>query len=228
MELWPLISLGLIDGLNICNLSLLGLFLSLMYATQTDRKIIVGYGAVYIVSVYLSYLMVGVGATLVFTAFPMIPHFIGRLAAAVMLGIGVVNIINYYRPDSIPLKMESVSRKLSSGAVRFMKVGGVPAVVAAGVLIGLHNFPCACTGGVYVTFLSLIANSPLKFVYLIAYGLVFVIPLTVILMAFSSRQAILSFRKMHAENAERTQLILGIAMTISAIILLLVVRLGLQ
>jgi hypothetical protein len=224
----PLISLALIDGLNICSLSLLGLFLSLMYATQTDRKTILGYGAVYIGSVFLSYLMVGLGATLLFITLPTVPHFIARLAAAGMLAIGVANIVNYMRPATIPLKMDSVSNALSTRAVRFMKAGGVPAVFAAGILIGFHNFPCACTGGVYMTFLSLIADSPFKIAYLVAYNAVFIIPLATILLAFSSRQALLRFRRMHTANAAKTTLILGILMTTAGIALLIAIGLGLH
>lgn len=224
----PLISLGLIDGLNICSLGLLGLFLSLMYATQTDRKTILGYGAVYIGSVFLSYLMVGVGMTLLFITLPAVPHFLARIAAAGMLAIGIANIINYYRPNTIPLKIESVSHALSGRALRFMKAGGVPAVFAAGILIGFHNFPCACTGGVYVTFLSLIADSPFKIALLLAYDLVFIIPLTMILLAFSSRQALLRFRRMHAANATKTTLILGILMTTVGTMLLLAISLGIS
>jgi len=224
----PLISLGLIDGLNICSLGLLGLFLGLMYATQTDRKTVLGYGAIYIGSVFLSYVMVGLGATLLFITLPMVPHIIARIAAAGMLAIGVANIVNYYRPDTIPLKMASVSHAISTRAVRYMKAGGVPAVFAAGVLIGFHNFPCACTGGVYVTFLSLIVDSPFEIAYLLAYNLVFIMPLTAILMVFSSRQAILQFRKMHSANAAKTTLALGILMTIAGAALIIAIRLGLQ
>jgi len=223
----PLISLGLVDGLNICSLGLLGLFLSLMYATQTDRKTILGYGAVYIGSVFLSYLLVGLGVTLLFVTLPMIPHLVARIAALGMLTIGAANIINYYRPDSIPLKMQSVSDAISSRAVRFFKVGGVPAIFASGVLIGLYNFPCACTGGIYVTFLSFIASSPLKIPYLLAYNLVFIIPLTVILGVLSSRQAIISFRRMHAENAAKTTLLLGMVMMVAGVTLIAAIRLGL-
>lgn len=224
----PLISLGLIDGLNICSLGLLGLFLSLMYTTQTDRKTILGYGAVYIGSVFLSYLMVGLGATLLFITLPTIPHFLARIAAAGMLAIGIANIVNYLRPDTIPLKMESVSHALSSRAVRFMKAGGVPAVFAAGILIGFHNFPCACTGGVYMTFLSLIAGSPLKLAYLLAYNVVFIVPLAAIMIVFSSRKAIVEFRKMHARSASKTTLLLGTAMTTVGVLLLIAIGLGVQ
>jgi len=224
----PLVSLGLIDGLNICSLGLLGLFLSLMYATQTDRRTILGYGAVYVGSVFLSYLMVGVGVTLLFITLPTIPHFLARIAAAGMLAIGMANIINYFRPGAFPLKLESVSHAISTRAVRFMKVGGVPAVFAAGILIGFHNFPCACTGGVYMTFLSLIADSPLKIAYLFAYNGVFIIPLTAILVAFSSRQAIVRFRQMHARNAAKTTLLLGAAMTVVGLLLLIAIGLGVQ
>lgn len=228
MDPLPLISLGLIDGLNICSLGLLGLFLGLMYATQTNRKTVLGYGAVYIGSVFLSYVMVGLGATLLFVTLPMVPHLIARIAAAGMLVIGVANIVNYYRPGTIPLMMTSVSHSISSRAVRYMKAGGVPAVFAAGVLIGFHNFPCACTGGVYITFLSLIADSPLKIAYLLAYNLIFIIPLTAILLVFSSRQAILQFRKMHATNAAKATLALGILMTIAGTVLIVAIRLGIQ
>lgn len=199
-----------------------------MYATQTDRKTVLGYGAVYIGSVFLSYVMVGLGATLLFVTLPMVPHLIARIAAAGMLAIGVANIVNYYRPGTVPLMMASVSHSISSRAVRYMKAGGVPAVFAAGVLIGFHNFPCACTGGVYITFLSLIADSPLKIAYLLAYNLVFIIPLTAILLVFSSRQAILQFRKMHATNAAKTTLLLGILMTIAGTVLIVAIRLGIQ
>ena len=224
----PLISLSLIDGLNICSLGLLGLFLSLMYTTQTDRNTILGYGAVYIGSVFLSYLMVGVGVTLLFITLPTVPHFLARIAAAGMLAIGVANIVNYFRPHTIPLMMESVSHALSSRAVRFMKAGGVPAVFAAGILIGFHNFPCACTGGVYMTFLSLISGSPLRIPYLLAYNAVFILPLTAILVVFSSKKTILEFRKMHSRNASTTALLLGTAMAAVGILLLIAIGLGVQ
>ncbi len=224
----PLISLGLIDGLNICSLGLLGLFLSLMYTTQTDRKTILGYGAVYISSVFLSYLMVGFGATLLFVTLPTTPHFLARIAAAGMLAIGAANIINYFRPGMIPLKMESASHALSRRAIRFMKSGGVPAVFAAGILIGFHNFPCACTGGVYMTFLSIIADSPLRLSYLLAYNFIFIVPLASILILFSSKQAIIEFRKMHVRNAGSTTLFLGIVMTVVGLLLLIAIGLGVQ
>lgn len=198
-----------------------------MYTTQSDHKTILGYGAVYIGSVFLSYLSVGLGVTLLFVALPMIPHLIARIAALGMLMIGAANIINYYRPDTIPLRMQSVSHAISTRAMGFFKVGGVPAIFASGILIGLHNFPCACTGGIYVTFLSLIANSPLKIFYLLAYNLVFIIPLTAILGVFSSKQAIIKFRKMHAQNAPRTTLLLGIIMTAAATTLIVAIRSGL-
>ncbi len=228
MDPLPLISLGLVDGLNICSLGLLGFFLSLMYATQSDRKTILGYGAVYISSVFLSYLMVGVGVTLLFITLPSVPHFLARIAAGGMLAIGLANIINYFLPDTIPLKMEPISHPLSTRAVRFMKAGGVPAVFAAGILIGFHNFPCACTGGVYMTFLSLVADSPLRLAYLLAYNTVFILPLALILVIFSSRQAIVEFRKMHARNSARTTLLLGIVMALVGISLLTAIGLGVQ
>jgi cytochrome bd-type quinol oxidase subunit 2 len=71
-----------------------------------------------------------------------------------------------------------------------------------------------------------VADSPLKIPYLFAYNLVFIIPLVVILVVFSSRQAILHFRRMHAENASKTALILGIVMTTVGTALLTAIALG--
>jgi hypothetical protein len=226
LDLFPLVSLGLIDGLNVCSLSLLGLFLSLTYASYADRKTILGYGLVYIGSVFAANLLVGVGLTLFLIQLPMIPHLIARVAAGVMLGVGLANIINYFRPATIPLRMESISAAISSRAVQFMKAGGAPAIFAAGVLVGFHNFPCACTAGVYMTFLGMIYGSPLRFIYLTAYNLILVLPLVVILLVFSSQKAILYFRRMHLKNASKTGLLLGIIMTIVSIAIILSIRLG--
>lgn len=88
--------------------------------------------------------------------------------------------------------------------------------------------PCACTGGIYMTFLSLIAESAFKLAYLLVYNIIFVIPLAVILLVFSSKQAILRFRKMLAANAAKTTLILGILMTAVGLTLLIAIWLGVQ
>jgi hypothetical protein len=109
-----------------------------------------------------------------------------------------------------------------------MKAGGVPAVFAAGILIGFHNFPCACTGGVYMTFLSFISGSSLRIPYLLAYNTVFILPLTAILVVFSSKKAIVEFRKMHARSASTTALLLGTAMATVGILLLIAIGLGVQ
>jgi hypothetical protein len=79
-----------------------------------------------------------------------------------------------------------------------------------------------------MTFLSFISGSPLRIPYLLAYNAIFILPLTAILVVFSSKKAIVEFRKMNAKSASTTTLLLGTAMTAVGILLLIAIGLGVQ
>lgn len=208
VDFW-LVPLALLDGLNVCALTLLALFISLMYISNASRTTVTALGSAYIGGVFISYLATGLGIMLLAVSLPTVPHFLSRVAISVMLFIGVANVTNYFKPGLLPT---TIPTNLGQKAITMMKTASVPGIIFAGILAGLHNFPCACTGGIYMAFISLIADSPSRLLYLLAYNLVFVVPLAVILFVSSSKPVSLRIRRWHEQNKARTRLAIGLVM----------------
>lgn len=225
MDLLGFLLLGFVDGLNICSLSLFALLLSLLYSTKAQRGTIVLLGFVYIASVYLSYFFAGLGILVFSLSLPEIPHLFARLSVVMMLFFGAGNILNYFHPGLVVM---SLPLTLGKKAVQSMKALTVPSLFLAGLLVGLHNFPCACTGGVYFSFISLVAGSSLGLVYLVLYNMMFVLPLLVILYVCSSKPLILKLRRWQIEHANKMKLVLGITMVSVSLIILFLISSGLR
>lgn len=215
--------LALIDGLNVCSLTLLTLFVSLMFTLNVQRRTILLLGTAYIVGVFIAYTSTGLGILLFSLSLPTVPHFLARLGVSAMLIIGLVNVANYFLPFKIPTMIPT---SLGSKSIIYMKGATFPSVAFAGVLSGLHNFPCACTGGVYMTFISLISGSPFQIPYLVGYNLIFLLPMLIILSVTSSKAVALRVRRWNQENGEKTRFGIGIAMILVALVLLTAILSG--
>ncbi len=223
MDVPSLLLLGVLDGFNVCAISLLTLFMSLLYTANAPRRTILLLGAIYIVSVFSSYFLTGLGILLLSINIPVVPHFLSRIASGIMIFVGLLNILNYTRLGLINLNFApAVGRR----AIAYMQGGGVASTAVAGLLVGVHNFPCACTGGIYMTVISLIADAPLRIPYLIVYNLMFILPLSTILSISSSKAVTLKIRRWQHENRRRTLLIVGILMVVTGFIILLAIALG--
>jgi cytochrome c biogenesis protein CcdA len=221
VELFTL--MGFIDGLSICNISLTALFISLMYSAQLDRRTVIILGLSYIMGVFSSYLAVGLGFLALSVSLPTIPHIITRVGVSIMLTIGLANILSYFGLKILPTGLSSF---LGEKAVRIMKRVGFTSSAIAGLMVGTHNLPCACTGGIYPTFIALISDSTFKLPYLILYNLFFVTPMITILLIASNKSVILRVRRWHQQNKEKAKLTLGIIMIIVGVILLGLLYLG--
>lgn len=221
LELFTL--MGFIDGLSICNISLTALFISLMYSTQLDRGTVMILGLSYVIGVFSSYLAVGLGLLAVSVSLSTIPHIITRVGVSMMLTIGVANILSYFGLRILPIGLSSF---LGEKAVKIMKKVGFTSSAVAGVMVGAHNLPCACTGGIYPTFIALISDSTFKLLYLILYNLFFITPMITILLIASNKSVIFQVRRWHQQNKEKAKLTLGIIMIIVGVILLGLLYLG--
>lgn len=220
--------LSLLDGLNLCALTLLALFISLMFLYNVSRGKVLLLGFAYIVGVYISYFTTGLGIALLAINLPLIPHFLSRLGAGLMLFFGAANIVNYFRAGTIPTMIpNSLGKKAVDYMRSFSKGTSFPAVIFVGTLVGLHNFPCACTGGIYMTFIGLISSSSLFLPYLAAYNLVFVIPLLAILLFCSSKTVTLRFRKWRETSEDRVKLVIGTLMMGGGLVILSLLAMGL-
>ena len=141
-----------------------------------------------------------------------------------MILVGVADTLSYFRLRLTPVR---VSSNLSEKALSFMKRISYGSSLIAGLFVGMHNFPCACTGGIYPTFVALISNSSLKLPYLILYNIFYVTPMITILYIASSKSVILHVRKWHQQNREKAKLVLGLGMIFTGLLLLGLIYLGL-
>lgn len=179
------ISTGLLDSLNPCAISLLLLYIALLYSMKKSHKTVMLFGLFYIASVYVTYFLIGLGLLKVIDFFGF-PHFITYIGAGVAIIFGLLNIKEYFFPNSkfnirIPMNIRAQVSEWAHKAT-------IPAAIVLGVLIGIHEFPCS--GAVYIAIITFL-NKNESFVrgagYLAIYNLMFVLPLLGIYALASNR-----------------------------------------
>ena len=182
---------GLLDGLNPCAFSVLLSFVAVILAgvalTQDARPHLWRAGGIYIAGMFLTYLLLGMGiiaAVSLFTA----THLPIRLMGFAVVALGLWTLKDVVLPDlGVPLAMPGRWHGLVRQALsRTTPVG----LFTAGALVGLCTLPCS--GAIYLGVLALIAREPLpiRLSYLIAYNLMFVLPLVVLLAAVANRSVL--------------------------------------
>ncbi|HKB55879.1 MAG TPA: cytochrome c biogenesis protein CcdA [Ramlibacter sp.] len=206
---------GIIDGINPCAFTVLLLFITVLTTTLQAgehsaaqlRSRMLGLGSIYIASVFVTYLALGVGllASVDFFTRQHIPARLGALAA-VLFGLWMLK--DYFLPE-LGWKLQGPAR-LGETTRAMARKATLPALIGGGVLIGLCTVPCS--GAVYLAVLSLLALQPTAlqgYAYLLLYNVVFVLPLAVILLAASSRPVRNRIAHWHLHHKARVKLALG-------------------
>lgn len=221
---------GLADGFNPCAFTVLLLFIaSLLAAAQARagqsaallRARVIGLGSIYISSVFLTYLTLGVGLLSTAPLFSQ-AHLPARLGAVLAIALGVWMLKDYFFPElgfrlAAPAAIGRWARASAQRAT-------VPALVAGGVLIGLCTVPCS--GAVYLAVLSLLAAQPSAlagFGYLVLYNAMFVLPLVATLLLASARPALNRLAHWNLHHRERVRLGLGTGVVLMGFIILVAV-----
>src|SRR3989338_6057292 len=219
--LLPLVTISaLLDSVHPCSLSILLITIAFLFALQLDRSKILLIGSLYIAGIFFSYFGIGIGILQVLHIFS-VPHFMGQLGAALLIGFGVLNLINWSFP-SFPLK-------LKIPAVAHRKMGelintvSLPAVFFLGALVGLCQFPCM--GGPYLMVIGLVHDSG-KYVtgigYLVLYNVILILPLAAVLYFAANKDVVDKMQGWRRTNVSAVRLWSGIAMVLLGIIVLYV------
>jgi len=80
---------GFLDSFNPCAISAALIFIGVMFTLKKDRKLILTVGLFYVLSVYITYFLIGVGLLRAFNLFG-IPHIIPILGAAFVTLFGIL------------------------------------------------------------------------------------------------------------------------------------------
>ena len=221
---------GLADGFNPCAFTVLLLFItSLLAAAQARtaqsadslRRRVIGLGSIYIASVFLTYLAIGVGLLSVAELFTQ-RHLPARLGAVAAIALGLWMLKDYFFPEA-GLRLQAPAA-VAGWARASARRATVPALIAGGVLIGLCTVPCS--GAIYLAVVSLLAlqSSVLAgFGYLVLYNTVFVLPLVGILLVASARAALNRLAHWNLHHREWVRLGLGAGVVAMGFVILVTV-----
>ena len=206
---------GVIDGINPCAFTVLLLFITALTTTlevgegnvNRLRARMLGLGGIYIASIFITYLGLGVGLLASMDLFTR-QHIPARVGALLAILFGLWMLKDYFLPElgwrlQAPARVGTIARQMAKKAT-------LPALILGGFLIGLCTVPCS--GAVYLGVLSLLALQPTAlqgYSYLVLYNVVFVLPLIVILIAASWRPVLNRLAHWNLHHKERVRLALG-------------------
>lgn len=205
-----IIATGLVDGINPCAFGVLLFFIALLFTLKRTRKDLFKVGGVYIFVIFLTYFFIGIGImqAILITA---VPHLMARVAAVLILILGLVSIKDYFWYGgwfslSIP--------KSQTGRIKELMVRAtLPSTVVLGFLVGLCTFPCS--GGIYVGILSLLSVTTTYLQglgYLVIYNIMFVLPLVIILLLATNRRVVKRMEAWEKSEKKHMKLLAGIVM----------------
>ena len=211
---------GLIDSFNPCAISLLLIYISMMFTLEKSRKEIFYFGLFYVVSIYLTYLFIGLGLLRAGTAFTFNP--ISKIVAILVIIFGILNIKEYFWPGSkftirIPLRVRGLVSKYAYQAT-------ILSAIVVGVLIGIYEFPCS--GAIYLAIVGLLSSKGTFWFglpYLLIYNLMFILPLILIFILATNKITTEKFINLQEKHGRKLHLVLAVAMIVLGILILKVI-----
>ena len=172
-----IISAGLLDSINPCAIGVL-IFLMVYLVALKNRRLIFTIGFTYIFTVYLVYFAAGLGL-LSAIASSKITVFIYYFSGALLIILGLVNLITVFQKNSAPLlKIPESAKPIIE---KWAKSASIPGAMILGAVVSAFELPC--TGGIYLAILSLLGRMGLTLkpiLYLLLYNFFFVLPLLII------------------------------------------------
>ncbi len=181
---------GLIDAINPCTIGTLILLISVMIAAQKSTKSFVLLGSFYILSVFITYLLAGLGLIYFFAAIPLrISEYLSLAIGTIIVAAGIIEIKDYFwygRGFSLAIP-PAFAKKLDKHASRL----SIPGVIFLGIFVSAVELPC--TGAPYLAIITILSRffDFTALLLLILYNIIFILPLIVILLL------VLAGKKLH-------------------------------
>ena len=194
---------ALLDSINPCAISVLLLTIGFLINLGKVRSYILKIGLSYTFAIYLTYLAIGLGVLRALSVFGF-PHVLAQIGAFILALTAIINLLGLaFKKFPIRLKMPDASHSILA---KYIHQATLPSAIILGILVGLFEFPC--TGGPYLTILSLLhdrATFLQGLGYLSYYNLIFVSPLLILLIV-ASQPGLLAkvndFKKQHTKTAD--------------------------
>jgi len=206
-----------IDSINPCAFSVLIILLLSIIALQSRRQVLF-VGVTYIAAVFLFYFISGIGV-LSFIQVSGISGLIATIAAAIAIVLGII-----YIADAAVKKegfILSIPESKKPVIERYIQKASLPTAFVLGVLVGIFELPC--TGGIYLTILSLMSSTMTFWggiPYLVLYNVIFVLPLILILLVVTVGIPPERVNSWRLENRRKLRFAIGAAMILVGVVIL--------
>lgn len=214
-----IISAGLLDSLNPCAIAVLLIFIALLLTLKKSRKTIFILGLTYILAVYLTYFVIGLGLLRTLHLFN-IPQIFTKIIGWVLIIWGMVSIKDFLFP-SLPFRLSLTlgSRQIIANYAQKVTL---PATGLMGFLVAIFGFPC--TGGIYLATLALLSSTETYLqgiLYLLLYNLMFVMPLIIIFLVTTNRFVAEKLINFNESKSRVFHLIIGLITLAMGLVLVL-------
>lgn len=225
---------GLIDGINPCAIGLiillLGYLIIFVHPEEENNgkkfKEIFRIGGVYIVTVFLTYFLVGVFFYKFIDFLVTMPYFgdislyLKYVLAFFIIVAGLINIKDFWWHGK-GFSLE-VSQKRRWMLTKFVEKATIPSTIILGILVTLFEMPCSLP--LYVGSVSIMHDNlgiVRIVIYLLLYNVLFVLPLVAIWILVLGGRKIAVLKEWQESKLKTLKLIMGIALVIMGIVLVL-------
>ena len=223
LSFWVITGAALADSLNPCAIAILIFLLGSLALVKQEKKVY-RTSVVYIITVFITYFLVGVGL-FAFLRVSAISHLFYQVIGILAIVIGVLNIKDFLWPGGGGFTMEIPQRWQPSVEKLVGKITSPVAAFFTGFVVALFELPC--TGGPYIFILGLLAQTTTQTIgvfMLLYYNLIFVLPLIIITILFyfgHSRGIKRVFGTQRTDVKRLLHLLSGILMLILGIVVIL-------
>jgi cytochrome c-type biogenesis protein len=197
---------ALIDSINPCAISVLLLTLAFLASLNKSKKQIFIIGIVYILGIFITYVLIGVGTIRALSFFG-IPKILSKIGSLILILTGAIGLLKIYFPK-LPFDL-TIPHFIKPSLAKLVYRGSSPAAFLLGILVGLFEFPC--TGGPYLLILSLLhdrSTSTNGVYYLLYYNFIFVLPLILTLILTNQVSLWNKIENWRKSNSSRSRLII--------------------
>ncbi|PIQ88903.1 MAG: hypothetical protein COV72_06400 [Candidatus Omnitrophica bacterium CG11_big_fil_rev_8_21_14_0_20_42_13] len=201
-----ILSAGLIDGINPCAFTVMVFFVSFLAFTGYRRRDLIVVGILFILSVYITYMLIGLGffkTIRSLESFVRFSHIFYRSIAVFAFVVGTLNIYDFWvyvktkNPENVIIKLPFLIKRKIQSVIRqdFIKDKDsnralVPVALASlscGFLVSILEL--FCTGQLYLPAIAFIMKLPdlraRAMFYFLLYNFMFILPLIcVFILAF--------------------------------------------
>ncbi|MBW2971975.1 cytochrome c biogenesis protein [Candidatus Woesearchaeota archaeon] len=181
LTIGAVVSAAAVDAINPCAFAVLIILLTTILAAGKRKRVLMA-GLAFTISIYISYLLMGIG---LFSALQAagVTHLFYSVVAALAILVGLFNLKDYlwygkWFIMEVPLSWRPKMKTLIKG------VTSVPGAFLIGFVVSLFLLPC--TSGPYIVILGLLAKTATKnyaLGMLLLYNFIFVLPMLIITAA---------------------------------------------